>query len=484
MTLTSAINSAVSGLTSNARSSQVVSENLANALTPGYSAQKLNLSTNAFTGGVRVGDVERLIDPALQASTRTAEAEYYASEVYADFYSRMSNLVGLVDDETSIAAQISNFDAALVEAISRPDSTERLHQLSVRADLVVKTITDAADGLNALRVKAEASINNQVITLNQNLAEIEKLNARIVVSQAAGTSTTAMEDQRDLLIDEINQIIPVNILPRSQGRVALYSKGGVALIDGRASEISFDALQTIEPHMTLDNGLLNGLEINGEVMDTSINGPLRGGTLAAQFDIRDNVAVESQNDLDALAQDLVERFQDPTLDATIGATDAGIFTDEGGFFDNAVPANTVGLSARLELHSAISLSGSAETWRLRDGLYAAGLGDPGDASLLIAYGDAIAENRTITTTKLGTVTADLNTMSASVMSRFARDSDSANNTMSFTATSYTEMSKAELSLGVDSDAELQNLMLIENAYAANARMLEVVDDMMETLLRI
>jgi flagellar hook-associated protein 1 FlgK len=481
MSITSALNSAMTGLTANARLSQVTSENLANALTPGYSSQKLNLSTSQYAAGVRIGDVERNVNPALQSTTRKAEAEYAKIGVYSDFYSRMSNFVGTVDDNMSISTQISNFDAALVEATSRPDSTERLHDLSVKANLIVQSITDAADGLNNQRLAAESSIDLQVDQLNSQLKELEKLNARIVVAQAAGGSTTAMEDQRDLLIDTVNQAIPVNVVQRDQGRVALFTVGGVALLDGRASELSFDAKRTIEPQMTQDNGLLSGLEINGLAMDTSINGPLRGGTLIAAFDIRDNVAVEAQNDLDAVARDLVERFQDPALDATIGLTDAGIFTDSGGAFD---PADTVGLAARLELNDLVAMDGQAETWRLRDGLYAAAEGDPGDASQLIAYSEAISENRTVSTTKLGTISSDLNTLSASLMSRFARDSDSANNSLSFAATSYTELAQAELALGVDSDAELQNMMLIENAYAANARMLSTIDDMMESLLRI
>lgn len=481
MSITSALNSAMTGLTANARLSQVTSENLANALTPGYSSQKLNLSTSQYAAGVRIGDVERNVNPALQSTTRKAEAEYAKIGVYSDFYSRMSNFVGTVDDNMSISSQISNFDAALVEATSRPDSTERLHDLSVKADLIVQSITDAADGLNNQRLAAESSIDLQVDQLNSQLKELEKLNARIVVAQATGGSTTAMEDQRDLLIDTVNQAIPVNVVQRDQGRVALFTVGGVALLDGRASELSFDAKRTIEPQMTQDNGLLSGLEINGLAMDTSINGPLRGGTLIAAFDIRDNVAVEAQNDLDAVARDLVERFQDPALDATIGLTDAGIFTDSGAAFD---PADTVGLSARLELNDLVAMDGQAETWRLRDGLYAATEGDPGDASQLIAYSEAISENRTVSTTKLGTISSDLNTLSASLMSRFARDSDSANNSLSFAATSYTELAQAELALGVDSDAELQNMMLIENAYAANARMLSTIDDMMESLLRI
>ncbi|MEP4035094.1 flagellar hook-associated protein FlgK [Pseudophaeobacter sp.] len=481
MSITSALNSAMTGLTANARLSQVTSENLANALTPGYSSQKLNLSTSQYAAGVRIGDVERNVDPALQATTRKAEAEYAKVGVYSDFYARMSGYVGTVDDSTSISAQISNFDAALVEATSRPDSTERLHDLSVKAGLIVQSITDAAEGLNKQREAAESSIDVQVNQLNDQLKELEKLNARIVVSKAAGSSTTAMEDQRDKLIDSVNQSIPVNVVQRDQGRVALYTVGGVALLDGKAAELTFNAKRTIEPQMTQANGLLSGLEINGLAMDTSNGGPLRGGTLVAAFDIRDNVAVEAQTDLDAMARDLVERFQDPALDATIGVTDAGIFTDGGGAFD---PADTVGLSARLQLNDLVSLDGQAETWRLRDGLYAAAVGDPGDASQLIAYSEAISANRTVSTTKLGTISSDLNTLSASLMSRFARDSDSANNSLSYAATSYTELAKAELALGVDSDAELQNMMLIENAYAANAKMLSAIDEMMQTLLRM
>lgn len=42
----------------------------------------------------------------------------------------------------------------------------------------------------------------------------------------------------------------------------------------------------------------------------------------------------------------------------------------------------------------------------------------------------------------------------------------------------------ELADGVDTDAELQRLILVEQAYAANARIIEVVDEMMNDILRI
>ena len=40
----------------------------------------------------------------------------------------------------------------------------------------------------------------------------------------------------------------------------------------------------------------------------------------------------------------------------------------------------------------------------------------------------------------------------------------------------------ELQGGVDTDHEMQQLLLIEQAYAANARVISTADDMIQTLL--
>ncbi|MEO3480489.1 flagellar hook-associated protein FlgK [Phaeobacter sp. CAU 1743] len=481
MSITSAINSAMSGLNAASRSSQIVSENLANALTPGYSRRTLDLNSNAYTPGVRIGAVQRMVDPAVVSARRSAEADFAVAQVNSDFFARMSGLVGSVDDESSITSQMANFEGSLVEALSRPDSTPRLNDLAVKADRLVSTITEAAAGLREMRVQADTSIGIQVDRVNSALKELEKLNARIVVSEAANADTTTMLDQRSMLVDEIGAIIPVNILQRDGGRIALYSSGGTALLDGKASELSFSPKSDMLPHMTQDNGLLSGLEVNGKPISTSVNGPIRGGTLAAHFQVRDVLAVEAQDDLDAYARDLIERFQDPALDSTIGATDAGIFTDGGNFFDSA---DTVGISGRLELNDLVAMDGQAETWRFRDGLYAATPGDLGDGSLIQGYSEALSESRSMNSAGLGSVNGDASNLSAVLLSRFARDDNTAANTLTFAASSYTEMAQTEASFGVDTDAELQNLMIYEKAYGANAKVLSVVDGLLETLLGI
>ena len=57
--------------------------------------------------------------------------------------------------------------------------------------------------------------------------------------------------------------------------------------------------------------------------------PLAGGRLAGLFQLLDVLAPEMQVRADAVARDLIERFADPAVDATLGPGDPGLFTDAG-----------------------------------------------------------------------------------------------------------------------------------------------------------
>ena len=52
------------------------------------------------------------------------------------------------------------------------------------------------------------------------------------------------------------------------------------------------------------------------------------------------------------------------------------------------------------------------------------------------------------------------------------------------ASKFSALKEMELSRGVDTDAQMQRLLEIENAYAANARLLQTLDDMIDRLLRL
>ena len=158
MSLSTALSSAMTGITAAGRSTSVVSDNLANALTEGYYRRTLDLSSNGSAGGVRIGSVQRMIDPAIQKSVRSAEANFAATSVTAGFYARISDQVGTVNDDYSIAQRMTDMETALIEATSLPDSDARLNDLSMQAGELAMSIRNAAEGVSTLRNKAEDSI--------------------------------------------------------------------------------------------------------------------------------------------------------------------------------------------------------------------------------------------------------------------------------------------------------------------------------------
>lgn len=483
MSISSAFNSALSGLTAAGRASAIVSENIANAMTPGYARRSLSVASLSEAGaGVKVVGVVRHADPGIVANRRSGDAAFGSAKTLADFHTRFSELVGTTSDPQSISTRLANFESSLIAAASRPDSPQRLDAVAYSARDLADGISRAADGVRSMRTQADRSIGVQVDRLNQALGDVQKLNTRITATQSSGGNTAALLDQRQMLVDEINEIVPISEVNREYGQIALYTDGGAILLDGPAATLSFNASNDTLPEMTLQNGALSGLEINGISVRTSgANSAIPGGSLAAQFQVRDELSVSAQVDLDSVARDLVERFETATLDPTTGAGDAGLFTDNGSAFD---PLAETGLAGRLTLNQAVDPTQDGESWRLRAGLGAADPGQPGDASLLQAFGTILNDSRMPPSGNFGTGQLTAAGLGTSLLSRAAQNSNVAEQTLSFASASKNELSRIELEQGVDTDAELQMLMIIEQAYAANARVIEAADDMMQSLLRL
>ena len=200
------------------------------------------------------------------------------------------------------------------------------------ARILANTFKEASDGLQSIRTTADRTIGLQVDQLNAALSQVQELNAQITKTQIQGNNSSGLLDQRQRVIDEISVLVPVRTVARDNGQVAIYSTGGAVLLDSLAAELGFERSNLVTPYMSESAGTLSGLTINGIVFRPgSTNGVLSGGSIAAQFEIRDEIAVEAQAQIDALARNLVERFQDPAVDPSLAIGDAGLFTDEGNF---------------------------------------------------------------------------------------------------------------------------------------------------------
>ena len=482
MSLSGALSNAMSGLTANAHSTSVVSSNIANALTETYGRRSIVLASDTVqsSGGVKVANVARFSDPVLAHQKRLATADLGQSGVFAGFASELERLWGSVDTVASVAADLTRFEASLLSAAADPSSETRLRAIALDAGALVASIRSASDGIQQARSRADQDIAATVDDMNLRLQRIEHLNDRIATATHLGQDRLGLLDQRDAELEAISEFVPLHVIERESGAVAVFTKQGKTLLDGRAVTLGFQKQGHIQPHMTLDNTLLSGLVVNGEPVATGRHGAFAGGALAALFDIRDVAAVDAQSRLDAVACDLIDRFGESGPDATILTGTAGIFTD-GGFAFAA--GNETGISGRLKLNATLDTQ-SDELWRWRDGLYATAPGDSGASTLIASLQVQISQPIVPNSSGLGASPASLvdhvqhfGNHISSERARFQAAHEVAQ-------IQHGNLKERAASHGVNSDQELQKLIELEKSYAANARVVRVVDEMLDELLRM
>ncbi|MEO1139055.1 MAG: flagellar hook-associated protein FlgK [Pseudomonadota bacterium] len=484
MSISSALSNALTGLTASSRAAGVVSTNLANVLTEGYAVRNIELTTqgDGRGGGVSVVGVTRDVDLGLLSERRAADSDLAYNDALFQFSARLETEIGTPDDQSSLSARIAAFEASLASASTKPEEEARLNEVLLRGAELSLKLNRISDRIQTERTSVEGQIEQAVTTVNTLLDQVQSLNAQISNARNTGHPTASFEDQRQTVVDNLAEFVPLRTAERGNGTLALYTPGGAILIDGSAAELSFSASNLVAPHMTLDNGLLSGLEINGvAIAPSGDRSPIAGGRLAALFEIRDGFAVDAQAQVDATARNLIERFQQAGLDTTRAVGDPGLFTDDGAAFD---PVNEIGIAGRIDLNALVDPAQGGAAWRLRDGLGATAPGPVGNASLILQYSDVMSAAGALASGNLGATERSFSGHASSFVSRIGQQKITVDQNLSFAASRQSGLKDIELRQGVDSDEQLQRLLLVEQAYSANARMIQTVDDLIQTLLRI
>lgn len=486
MSISSALNNAASGLAAQSRLAETLSNNVANALTPGYARRTTELSSVVLGGhgqGVAIGATTRAENGPLTAERRAMDAALGATGTRSDAYDRILTAIGDSASDTSVAALATGFETALMAAGASPQSTTALTDAVSAAKDLASAVNRVADETGQLRTEADAEIGRQVIQLNGALHKIDVLNERITTIAATGGDTTSLQDQRATLIDSVSAIVPVTVARRDGGQLALFTWNGGALLDGKVYALVFEPRGT-----AVTAGMTVGADLSGLAQDVgAVNGPVAvsagtgaglfdGGTLGALFELRDTIAPQVQGEMDAYAAGLVDRFQSLMPPATLDASGNGLFVDPD-------PGPQTGLAGRIAINEVADPSRGGAVWRLRDGLGAAAQGNIGDGAMLQALSDAmtasLAPNGLASTSASGGAAALASEITTFFAARGARsDEDRAY----LSARQATLAEQEANATGVNTDAELQSLTLVEKAYAANARVLSVIDELMQLLL--
>lgn len=482
MSLSLALSSSLSGLKLSSRATQVVADNVANAQTENYGVRVLTQASrvlgNSGSGVVSTG-IRRDLDTVLLGDLRNAHADKLSADLKSDFWSRMENAIGHPGEPDSLSARIDMLDAALLRATSDPSSTALLTNVVQAANDISQQFRTMHALLQSQRDIADHAIAREVEMLNLNLQKISDLNSQIQRQTLTGGAPEALIDERQRLINQVAEVVSITEVPRENGRVMLIGQGGFILVDTGAETFGFVRTPLPEAHYSLASGDLSPVTLAGRNLSET-SALLSAGRLGAHLEIRDHAAPEVQQKLDRLAFDLAERFMQPGIDPSLPPGAFGLFLLEGAV---ALPADPIANAGLLRTNPTVDPEQGGELFRLRDGI---GLGAPAvgmehDNSLLaqlrMVLRDALpipghGANRSVAG-HVAEVT------SALAIRRLGFDQQSVGHSARFAA-----LSESFAAQGVDTDAELSRLLVLEQSYAANARVISTIDAMFRSLMEI
>ena len=475
MSFTTTISNALSGLAANTRAAGVVSDNIANAQTEGYGRRELELTSRRY-GGVRAEGVRRAESPRLTADIRTAEAGRGAAAVSQDALARIERSIGSPDQPGSLGARLAGLESALVSAAADPASEAELTGLLSALTGVTGGLKDASVSIQGVRTEVEAAIAADVEALDASLRRIAKLNAEIAKARPLGRDVNPLLDQRRGEIDTVAGIAPVRVFERADGMVTLIARGGATLLEGTSpAKVEFQPAGLVTAAMDVDAGGLERVTLRGEPIDPGTFGkPLSGGTLGARLALRDETLPAIQSRLDGFAADFARRVEE---------VQPGLLTDGGGPLPATLSPPEPGFAGQLGVAAAVDPARGGDVTRLRDGVSAAVRGPSGRSELLRGLADALGRSDSAPA-GFAPGGRDSSGLMADVASGVASSRLAADAEVARASASVEILRQEERVDGVDTDAELQRLLQIERSYAAGARVLQAVDEMMFRLMEI
>ena len=322
MSLTSSIELAFSGLRATQAGLDVVSQNVGNAGSVGYTRRVLTSEqqvSGGITAGVDVKGASRVLDTLVQRQLRLEQAGASYTGVKASAHAALDGLFDRPGGSGSLPTLLNGFTTRLQALANNPSSaTVQSDALAAASDLA-GSLNGLSDQVQALRQDSETAIGTAVKRADDLLQQIATLNSKVV----ANASSAALQDQRDALIDQLSTLVDLKVTTSGTGSVTIATTGGLQLFDGvRATRLSFDA-HNLGPEAAYDVdptrrgvGTITALSGDGTPRDVIASGLIRSGEIAAQIEIRDRVLTQAQAQLDELAAGLAASLSDKPVAGT------------------------------------------------------------------------------------------------------------------------------------------------------------------------
>jgi flagellar hook-associated protein 1 FlgK len=448
---------ASSGLLAYQRALGTVSHNVANAATPGYSRQRVDLSAQISGSGigtrgngVTVSGITRLSD--VYANSRLVDDGAGLAQ-----YSRLTDVSNRVDRLLSdadggLSAVMDRFFVAVGDVAADPNSLAAREVLLGRADDLVTRAKSLQGSLDRLGGELDERMVASVDEANGLLRQLADLNQRVLQASPGGTAD--LLDRRDQLLEQLASKIGVRTAVQDGQQLNIYSADGHALLlGGTVSPLSLVANPSDPTTLQLAVG-----EGDGSVRIATPS----GGDLGGLFQARDSVLRPARAELNSIVGSLATAVNDQLA--------AGV--DLNG--NPGAPLFTLG--AGPQVISGLSLGGLTA----RD-IAAAGPGQVG----VVGSTDNSNANALAALAKTA-ITANGRSAGAAYTDLVARvgvqSQQATSGLEAFDRMQSQNRDARDAVAGVNLDEEAANLLRLQQAFQAAAQVIAAADSMFQTVL--
>jgi flagellar hook-associated protein 1 FlgK len=235
---------------------QITGHNIANANTPGYSRQIVNLESVAggrtvsgYMGqGVNVASVQRAHSSVLTVQTAAAKAEYAADAKRAEKLKQMEG--SFPTGSASIGLAINSMLSGFADVAASPSDMTARYVALARASETANRLRGTSSQLSDLASGVRSELAEKVNVSNELIERITKLNEQISRTQSDGQAPNDLLDQRDQFISQLNQYMQTSQLAADDGSLTLFAGNQILVMGSQAATLSL-VTDPLDPSLNL-----------------------------------------------------------------------------------------------------------------------------------------------------------------------------------------------------------------------------------------
>lgn len=236
---------AVSGLRAAQTGLAVTGHNMANSEIPGYSRQRVvqkesyyqrigQTAYGALTKGLGTDTlpIQQIRNQFLDLTYRTRSGKLNFYAVKSTVGAEIENLLGEMQGSYNFQSVINDMWGALQELSKHPEGVEtRDYFIATCLSFATKS-NEVYNSLFDYQHNLDGQIRSAVSDINSLVSRINELNTEIRAAEASGDHANDYRDERNLCLDRLSELIPIEYSEDNKGNFTIFSDGHQLLSQG------------------------------------------------------------------------------------------------------------------------------------------------------------------------------------------------------------------------------------------------------------